>query len=52
MAGASRMVNAVPAVYSAEPGLLSALDLPLVTGADVVRAAAGPSPDSRLVGIT
>jgi len=52
MADASRMVNAIPAVYAAEPGLLSALDLPLVTGAGVVRAAAGPSPDSRLAGIT
>jgi 4-hydroxy-tetrahydrodipicolinate reductase len=48
MAGASRMVNAIPAVCAAAPGLLSALDLPLITGAGVVRAAPGPSPDSRL----
>jgi len=31
-ATAMRLVNAVPAVVAAEPGLLSALDLPLVTG--------------------
>lgn len=29
---ATRIVNAIPAVCRAEPGLLSALDLPLVTG--------------------
>lgn len=51
MAGASRMVNAIPAVCAAEPGLLSALDLPLITGAGLVKPATGPSPDSRLVGI-
>jgi hypothetical protein len=48
MAGSSRMVNAIPAVCAAPPGLLSALDLPLVTGAGLVRPVAGPSPDSRL----
>ncbi len=48
MAGASRMVNAIPAVCAAPPGLLSALDLPLITGAGLVRPVAGPSPDSRL----
>jgi 2,4-diaminopentanoate dehydrogenase len=48
MAGASRMVNAIPAVCAAPPGLLSALDLPLITGAGLVREVAGPSPDSRL----
>ena len=48
MAGASRMVNAIPAVCAAPPGLLSALDLPLITGAGLVRDVAGPSPDSRL----
>jgi len=48
MAGASRMVNAVPAVCGAQPGLLSALDLPLITGAGLVRSVLGPSPDSRL----
>ncbi|MCV7378237.1 dihydrodipicolinate reductase [Mycobacterium alsense] len=48
IAGASRMVNAIPAVCAAPPGLLSALDLPLVTGAGLVRPVPGPSPDSRL----
>jgi hypothetical protein len=50
MAGASRMVNAIPAVCAAKPGLLSALDLPLITGKGLVKRALGPSPDSRLVG--
>jgi hypothetical protein len=49
MAGASRMVNAVPAVCEARPGLLTALDLPLVTGAGLVRPVPGPTPDSRLL---
>ena len=31
-ATAMRLVNAVPAVVAAGPGLLTALDLPLVTG--------------------
>ncbi|MCW2658853.1 MAG: hypothetical protein JWP83_5 [Mycobacterium sp.] len=48
VAGASRMVNAIPAVCAAAPGLLSALDLPLITGAGLVRPVGGPSPDSRL----
>ena len=48
VAGASRMVNAIPAVCAAAPGLLSALDLPLITGAGLVRPVDGPSPDSRL----
>ncbi|WP_075233981.1 dihydrodipicolinate reductase [Mycobacterium colombiense] len=48
MAGASRMVNAIPAVCAAPPGLLSALDLPMVTGAGLVRSVPGPPPDSRL----
>jgi hypothetical protein len=50
MAGASRMVNAIPAVCAAKPGLLSALDLPLITGTGLVKRTSGPSPDSRLVG--
>ena len=50
MAGASRMVNAIPAVCAAKPGLLSALDLPLITGRGLVKPVSGPSPDSRLVG--
>jgi hypothetical protein len=44
------MVNAIPAVSAAKPGLLSALDLPLITGKGLVKRASGPSPDSRLVG--
>ncbi|WP_082279315.1 dihydrodipicolinate reductase [Mycobacterium colombiense] len=48
VAGASRMVNAIPAVCAAPPGLLSALDLPMVTGAGLVRPVQGPPPDSRL----
>ena len=51
MAGASRMVNAIPAVCAAKPGLLSALDLPLITGKGLVKPASGPSPDSRLLGV-
>jgi hypothetical protein len=51
MAGASRMVNAVPAVFAAAPGLLSALDLPLITGNGLVKPVPGPSPDSRVIGI-
>jgi 4-hydroxy-tetrahydrodipicolinate reductase len=35
-ATAMRLVNAVPAVVAAEPGLLTALDLPLVTGRGLV----------------
>lgn len=50
MAGASRMVNAIPAVCAAKPGLLSAVDLPLITGKGLVKRVSGPSPDSRLVG--
>lgn len=48
IAGSSRMVNAIPAVCAAAPGLLSALDLPLITGAGLVRPVDGPPPDSRL----
>jgi len=33
---AMRLVNSVPAVVAAEPGLLTALDLPLVTGRGLV----------------
>lgn len=49
IAGSSRMVNAIPAVCAAPPGLLSALDLPLITGAGLVRPVPGPPPDSRLL---
>jgi 4-hydroxy-tetrahydrodipicolinate reductase len=48
IAGSSRMVNAIPAVCAAAPGLLSALDLPLIAGTGLVRAVQGPAPDSRL----
>ncbi|HZA11308.1 dihydrodipicolinate reductase [Mycobacterium sp.] len=50
MAGATRMVNAIPAVHAAPPGLLSAMDLPVITGAGLVRPVVGPVPDSRLFG--
>jgi 2,4-diaminopentanoate dehydrogenase len=36
-ATAMRLVNAVPAVVEAPPGLLTALDLPLITGRGLVR---------------
>ena len=35
-ATAMRLVNAVPAVVEARPGLVSVLDLPLVTGRGLV----------------
>jgi hypothetical protein len=35
---AGRIVNAIPAVCEAAPGLLSALDLPLITGRGVMRS--------------
>ena len=34
---AGRIVNAIPAVCAARPGVLSALDLPPVTGAGLMR---------------
>jgi hypothetical protein len=37
-ATAMRLVNAIPAVVAARPGLLTALDLPLITGRGLVRA--------------
>jgi 4-hydroxy-tetrahydrodipicolinate reductase len=33
---AQRLVNAVPAVVAADPGLVTVLDLPLVTGRGLV----------------
>lgn len=36
-ATAMRIVNAVPAVVAAEPGLVTALDLPLITGRGLIR---------------
>jgi 4-hydroxy-tetrahydrodipicolinate reductase len=50
IAGAARLVNAIAAVAAAPPGMLSALDLPLVTGHGLVRPTPGPAPDSRVVG--
>jgi hypothetical protein len=41
-ATAMRLVNAVPAVIDAKPGLITALDLPLVTGRGLVVTAPGP----------
>jgi hypothetical protein len=37
LAGAGRVVNAIPAVVAAEPGIRTTLDLPLPTGRDVMR---------------
>jgi 4-hydroxy-tetrahydrodipicolinate reductase len=37
-ATAMRLVNSVPAVVAAEPGLITALDLPLVTGRGLIQA--------------
>lgn len=50
IAGACRMVNAIAAVHAAPPGLLSSLDIPLITGQGLMRQVPGPAPDSRLVG--
>ncbi|MGH3722855.1 MAG: NAD(P)H-dependent amine dehydrogenase family protein [Mycobacterium sp.] len=50
IAGAARMVNAIPAVYAAKPGLLSALDIPMITGVGLMGVDPGQAPDSRLVG--
>lgn len=36
-ATAMRLVNAVPTVVRARPGLVTALDLPLITGRGLVR---------------
>lgn len=38
LATATRIVNAIPAVCRSAPGFLSALDLPLITGAGLYRA--------------
>jgi 2,4-diaminopentanoate dehydrogenase len=38
LAAAGRIVNAIPAVVSAEPGIKTTLDLPLITGAGRYRA--------------
>ncbi|MFN2537204.1 MAG: diacylglycerol kinase, partial [Mycobacteriales bacterium] len=36
-ATAMRLVNAIPAVVAAKPGLVTALDLPMITGKGLVR---------------
>ena len=41
-ATAMRLVNAVPAVIAADPGLITALDLPLITGRGLVHPAVRP----------
>ncbi len=38
---AQRIINALPAVVAAEPGLVRAIDLPLVTGRGLVAGSAG-----------
>jgi len=38
---AQRLINAIPAVVAARPGLISALDLPLVTGRGLVAGTTG-----------
>ncbi len=50
VAGVSFMVNAIPAVHAATPGLLSVLDLPPVHGAGLVKPTPAPSPDIRRSG--
>ncbi|HWJ81871.1 MAG TPA: diacylglycerol kinase [Nocardioides sp.] len=40
---AQRLINAVPAVVAAEPGLVSPIDLPLVTGRGLVTVASATS---------
>jgi 4-hydroxy-tetrahydrodipicolinate reductase len=37
MATVMRALNAIPVVTAAEPGMLSPLDLPLITGRNTVR---------------
>lgn len=44
---ATRLVNAIPAVCEARPGLLSALDVPLVTGRGLWAGAPPPAPAPR-----
>ncbi|MGH9137383.1 MAG: NAD(P)H-dependent amine dehydrogenase family protein [Acidimicrobiales bacterium] len=45
-ATAMRLVNAVPAVVAAAPGLLTALDLPLVTGRGLVTSVTSGAPST------
>jgi hypothetical protein len=48
--GSTFLVNAIPSVRAARPGLLCAADLPPITGAGRVRPDYGPIPDSRRLG--
>ena len=47
VAGVGKLINAIPAVCASAPGLLGALDLPMITGRGLVGSVTGPSPDSR-----
>ncbi len=38
VAGVGRVVNAIPAVVAAAPGVLTTLDLPLITGPGLAAA--------------
>jgi hypothetical protein len=44
---AMRLVNSVPAVVGARPGLVTALDLPLVTGRGLVARTPSAPPGNR-----
>ena len=44
---AQRIINALPAVVAAEPGLVTAIDLPLVTGRGLVSRSEHPRPVRR-----
>ncbi|WP_020498699.1 hypothetical protein [Sciscionella marina] len=52
VAGATLLVNAIPAVRAAAPGLRSVLDLPRIAGTGLLRHVAGPTPDSRAIPAT
>ena len=43
------MINVIPAVHAAPPGLLTTLELPFVTG--MMRPVRGPTPDNRLLSV-
>jgi hypothetical protein len=47
VAAAGRIVNAIPAVVAAPPGIRTTLDLPLVTGKGVFVTGRGASPKSE-----
>jgi len=49
-ATAMRLVNAIPAVVGAHPGVLTALDLPLVTGRGMVRPLGGTASTTNSTG--